>query len=356
LCVAATPGSLLPRCAEASHTVVIKRGDSIDSLARKHRVSIGDIAKANGISPDAVLIDGKRLVIPDPPKSVVKVPTMRRTARVTGDRITVRLGPYEGYRRLTLLDHGANVVVTRKAGDWFQVQLQSGRTGWVKRDFLTVGRELQVAARPAPKRVVNAARPRKERTKHVASASKRAKKVASATKPSKRRVAAVHKAQLRRPARVAKATHKRRAPVRVADGRRHTRSRSKRPEASAPKTRNDVIQTAYAYRGTPYRFGGTGRKGFDCSGFTGYIYAKKGVRLPRTAREQFSRGQRVSSKELKEGDLVFFHTTHPGISHVGIYAGNGKFVHASSSGGSVRVDSLSSGYYKQRLVGARRVK
>ena len=158
------------------------------------------------------------------------------------------------------------------------------------------------------------------------------------------------------PRRVAKAARKNRRPVHVADARHHSRSRSGRPETQAPPTHSDVIQTAYSYRGTPYRFGGTSRKGFDCSGFTGYIYGKKGVSLPRTAREQFGRGQRVSSKEMKAGDLVFFHTTRPGISHVGIYAGNGKFVHASSSGGTVRVDSLHSGYYKKRLVGARRVK
>src|SRR5437660_12768227 len=87
LCVAATTALLQASRTEASHTVVIERGDSIDSLARKFHVAIRDVAKANHISPDAVLIDGHRLVIPDPSKSVVKAPTMRRAAKIHGDRI-----------------------------------------------------------------------------------------------------------------------------------------------------------------------------------------------------------------------------------------------------------------------------
>jgi cell wall-associated NlpC family hydrolase len=134
------------------------------------------------------------------------------------------------------------------------------------------------------------------------------------------------------------------------------RRRSKRPEASAPETDGDVVRTAYSYRGVRYRYGGSSRNGFDCSGFTSHVYRSKGVSLPRTAAQQFGRGKRVGKGELKAGDLVFFETTRRGISHVGIYAGDGKFVHASSGGGRVRVDTLESGYYRNRYRGARRVK
>src|SRR5690348_12039050 len=104
LCVAATTALLCAGRTEASHTVVIERGDSIDSLARRFHVSIKDIARANHISPEAVLVDGHKLLIPDPPKAVVKAPTMRRAGRILGDRITIRTGPDASYRRLTLLD------------------------------------------------------------------------------------------------------------------------------------------------------------------------------------------------------------------------------------------------------------
>jgi len=130
-----------------------------------------------------------------------------------------------------------------------------------------------------------------------------------------------------------------------------------RPEAESPSASNDVVRSAYAYRGTPYRWGMSRPGGFDCSGFTKYIYGRKGVTLPRTAAEQYHAGRAVGHRNMKPGDLVFFHTTRSGISHVGMYVGNGKFVHSSSSkSGGVRVDSLDSGYYNKAFRGARRVR
>jgi len=117
-----------------------------------------------------------------------------------------------------------------------------------------------------------------------------------------------------------------------------------------------LVRTALAYRGSPYRRGGTSRGGFDCSGFTRYIYAKYGVSLPHSSAAQAHYGTPVSKSELREGDLLFFHTRRGGISHVGIYAGNGQFVHAATYGRGVRVDSINSGYYASRYRGARRIK
>lgn len=120
---------------------------------------------------------------------------------------------------------------------------------------------------------------------------------------------------------------------------------------------DEVIRTAYAYRGTPYRRGGDARGGFDCSGFTRYVYGRMGIELPHSARAQFRLGQSVERGALQPGDLVFFQTVTPGISHVGIYAGSGRFVHSSSRrSGGVRVDSLADGYYRGAYRGARRVR
>jgi cell wall-associated NlpC family hydrolase len=119
----------------------------------------------------------------------------------------------------------------------------------------------------------------------------------------------------------------------------------------------DVVQAAYSLRGTRYIMGGTSRSGFDCSGFVRYILScADGVELPRTAEEQFYNGIPVSRDQLRAGDLVFFRNTYKhGISHVGIYTGNGKFVHAANPHKGVREDSLDEAYYANHYAGARRV-
>jgi cell wall-associated NlpC family hydrolase len=116
-----------------------------------------------------------------------------------------------------------------------------------------------------------------------------------------------------------------------------------------------VVRRALGYLGTRYRYGASGARGFDCSGFTSYIYRQHGISLPHNSAAQYRVGKPVSRSELRPGDLVFFRTRGSRISHVGIYIGNGKFVHASSARGRVRIDTLTSGYYHQRYVGARRI-
>ncbi len=115
-----------------------------------------------------------------------------------------------------------------------------------------------------------------------------------------------------------------------------------------------VIQTSLSYIGVPYVFGGTTPSGFDCSGFTKYVFASAGISLPRTADVQYEVGTPVAYNDLMPGDLVFFSTYTYGASHVGIYLGNGRFINASSSRG-VAIDSLNSSYWGSRYIGARRV-
>jgi Cell wall-associated hydrolases (invasion-associated proteins) len=112
-----------------------------------------------------------------------------------------------------------------------------------------------------------------------------------------------------------------------------------------------LTQEALRHQGVPYYFGGTTPNGFDCSGFTRYVFAKVGVELPRMADSQYYDFPEVV--DLEVGDLVFFETYEPGPSHVGIYLGNRQFINASSSRGVV-VDSLDSNYWSARYLGARR--
>ncbi len=116
-----------------------------------------------------------------------------------------------------------------------------------------------------------------------------------------------------------------------------------------------LVSTALDLQGISYRWGGSDLNGFDCSGFTQYVFARHGVALPREVHDQYGEGRSVRQREIRPGDLLFFSTTAPGASHVAIALGDDEFVHAPSSKGVVRVERLSSRYWAGRFVGARRV-
>jgi cell wall-associated NlpC family hydrolase len=119
----------------------------------------------------------------------------------------------------------------------------------------------------------------------------------------------------------------------------------------------EVVMQALANVGKPYRWGGSDpAEGFDCSGLVAHVYDDAlGMKLPRTSRAMSQRGSRVARSELAAGDLVFFNTSRRAYSHVGIYIGQGRFVHAPSSGSMVRVERLSNHYWSNRFNGARRL-
>lgn len=117
--------------------------------------------------------------------------------------------------------------------------------------------------------------------------------------------------------------------------------------------RDKVVLTAHDNIGIPYRLGGESpNRGFDCSGLARYAYLNSGIEIPRTAHEQYKKRHPVSRINLREGDLVFFKKWFRKVSHVGIYLGNGKFIHSPSKGQAVRVSSLHDRYWKKRYAGA----
>jgi cell wall-associated NlpC family hydrolase len=117
-----------------------------------------------------------------------------------------------------------------------------------------------------------------------------------------------------------------------------------------------VARKALTFRGVPYRFGGRSRNGVDCSGLIQTVWQQYGLYLPRTSVAQFKSGIDVPKKDVKQGDLVFFQNTYKrGISHVGIYVGEGKFVHAANKRKGVIMSSLGEVYWTNHWAGARRV-
>jgi cell wall-associated NlpC family hydrolase len=116
-----------------------------------------------------------------------------------------------------------------------------------------------------------------------------------------------------------------------------------------------LLENVDEWYGVRYRTGGNTKSGVDCSGFTVAVYAAVyGITLPRVSKEQYRTSRKISTTELQEGDLVFFNTRGYGVSHVGVYLGNNKFIHASVSRG-VMVSGLFEPYYVQRFVGAGRI-
>jgi len=118
----------------------------------------------------------------------------------------------------------------------------------------------------------------------------------------------------------------------------------------------DAIRlSSLLFYGTPYRFGGNSSRALDCSAFVQKVFRANGIELPRDSRSQAKYGYKVSLSELKPGDLLFFKTYRQDVSHVGIYIGNGKMIHAARRGGGVKISSIHDPYYRHRFLFAKRV-
>ena len=122
-----------------------------------------------------------------------------------------------------------------------------------------------------------------------------------------------------------------------------------------PSVGSEIAIRAISLLGAPYRYGGSGPKAFDCSGLVQFVHHEIGIPVPRTAAEQHRVAVPVEISELEPGDLVFFRTRGKQISHVGIYAGSGRFVHAPQTGRPIELRELDDGYYRPRFAGAGRL-
>ena len=219
--------------------------------------------------------------------------------KVSGSSVNVRNDAGTEFAKVTAVKKGASVSVTGFKNGWYQISV-SGKTGWIRSDYVDL-----YASRPSG-------------SSSAAGVSSAASSIPAASA--------------------------------VSNGKTYTISASI----------DDLIAYAKSFLGVPYVYGGTSPKGFDCSGYTMYIFKHFGISLSHSATSQLGYGIPVTREELQPGDLVFFRDTNystKAASHVGIYIGNSQFIHATSSRGGkyVDIDSLNEAYHSRVFTVGRRL-
>lgn len=288
--------------AKASGAYCVRSGDNDWIIASRVGISSTKLRALNPNVNWSHLAIGTYVRIPSgsvvrsaPSKNVAQNTIRSRYAKVSRDSVIIRRGPGADTAKVTVVESGLLVSVLDRSSGWYKCKFPKGTVGWVRGDML------KAASKPKVQR-----------------SSSNMGYVAS-----------------RR------------------GSRRHHGSTE--IVMNNPDQDNRLLAQAFRMKGVPYRYGMSSTRGSDCSGFTSLVYRSQGVKLPRTSRDQSRIGQKVDRGGLSKGDLVFFKTNRgTRINHVGIYIGNGKFIHASSGGGKVQVNSLSEGYYARRYATARR--
>ncbi len=320
------------KVARAGGSYTVKEDDNDWIVAKNVGTTPKVLRQLNpGVNLNAIH-PGQKLNIPGSSMVASHVPAIHtRHAFIAKDDVVLRRRPSTDSEMILTVDAGLKVLVLDHEGSWYKLRFPKGTEAWVRGDNL----------KPAAVQVAEAPH-------HSQRVSSRG---VSHHEHNARLAYLQHQERLYR-----MQAHSKNASMRHEARLTARRVKAARMAASMPVIGTDLIADAKGWIGTPYRYGAMSRGATDCSGYVGQIYRRHGIKLPRTSLEQSHVGQGVSKGDLKEGDLVFFRTRGSGrVSHVGMYVGGGRFIHASSGGGQVQVSSLSDSYYSKRFAGARRV-
>lgn len=290
---------VLPQLVLASKSHVVRKSESLQSIARKYHVSVDELKSVNNLTASHVS-KGTRLIIPSHADSQLKKSTA-----------SARQGTYKVAKGDTL------PKIAKKTG----VKMAEIRNiNGLKGNKIKPGQVLLLAAIEAPARSTNT------NTNRLQLINKDLLNEQELTDT----LAELTDLESDRPIDLAKSLE-------------------------ANQGISSLKKSAYSFLGARYRFGGNSRSALDCSSFIQQVFREQNVKLPRTAREQFYVGDEVMRGDLKKGDLVFFQTYARFPSHVGIYLGNRKMIHASSREHRVVISSMDTPYYLSRYLGARRM-
>ena len=317
----------------AKHSV--KNGETLYIIAHNHHTTIAEVEKANGLEKGERLKIGRVLKVPTDtyfPNTKKSIKTAHKTAKKT---TTYRFTKYSIKKGETLysIAHKNHTTIA-------EVQKVNGLK---KGERLKIGRVLKV-----PTNTYHAPKVKLAKTTHK---NKKIKVARTHKKSNKKLVASLSHLETISLDKGTVSKKEKKSSFSLGDLLFSTHS-------SGTSKSSKITSLAKKKLGRRYVWGATGEKNtFDCSGFTTYVYKKNGIKLPRRAIAQSKYGKYVPRKNLQKGDLIFFDTSkhHKGyVNHVGIYLGNGKFIHASSAKKKVVITSLNKRFYSQRYKGARR--
>jgi len=311
----------------------VKSGETIYSIAHDYGVSVLSLCNANTIENPNNLKTGRLLVIPPKDNILEDVNILGESAIIGETVVSLKAKPSRNSEVVTQTILGDTVSIKEVSGNWYFVRISDGYFGWVEDSVLVFpGEEFK-----SSQKVIVSALMANIVCEPKESSHYRGKAVMGTTLPL-----------LRREGQWVEVLLPRGQKGWLMEGQVLFEPRS-------PQKSSEIVKTAEMYLSVPYLWGGTTALGVDCSGFVFTVYKINGYKIPRDAESQFDYCEPREDKDLQPGDMVFFTTYLKGPSHVGIYLGYDKFIHASSSKG-VTISSLNNEYYKSRYLGGGRIK
>lgn len=325
---------------------VVKQGDSLYEIGRRHGLTVNELKRLNGLSSSRLKI-GQKLALTraaaPPTSQAAKIPAKKNagTAKKSGGEVPVYIVKRGDSLYTIARRHGLTVNQIKQFNGLASTRLKPGQR-----------LALASSTRSAPAKVARQEKPSAD--VHVVRKGDSLYSIArrhGMAVDDLKRINDLTNTRLKIGQRLALASPETEPSPLLLPGD----SSEDEVLEMAGSAASELEQAAFGFLSTPYRFGGNSRKGIDCSAFVQQVFREVDVRLPRSAREQFRVGAEIERDQMQKGDLIFFRTYAKYPSHVGIYLGEGKMIHASSRSRRVVVTSIDHPYYRKRFIGAKRI-